>query len=84
MSEKVITMISKEEIEEELTFECFRLELHHEYKINGESVRIDKPLLVQCVMPLGEYFGLPRYDKQDIARMLFDKLVADMRGKEWE
>lgn len=63
-------------------FECFRLELHHEYKINGETVQIDKPLLVQCVMPFGELFGLPRYNKQDIARMLSEKLIADIREGE--
>lgn len=82
MSDKVITMKSTDEIQEELTLECFRIELHHEYRIKGESVKIDKPLSVQCVMPLGEGFGLPRYNKQDIARLLSEKLVADMRGEE--
>ena len=74
-------MISKDEIQEELQLECFRIVFHHEYKINGKRVKIDEPLSVQCVMPLGECFGLPRYNKQDIVRMLSEKLVTDIRGE---
>lgn len=83
MSEnKVITMRSTDEIQKELQLECFRLELHHEYKMGREKVKIDKPLVVECVMPLGEHFGLPRYNKRDIVRILSEKLTADMRGEE--
>lgn len=81
MSDKVITVISKEE-KEELTLECFRIELHHEYKINGKRVKIDEPLSVQCVMPLGDGFGLPRYSKREIVMMLSEKLTGNMRGEE--
>ena len=78
---KVITLISTDEIQQKLKLECFRLELHHEYKIGGETIKIDKPLAVECVMPVDEIFGLPTYNKREIIRMLSEKLIADMRGE---
>lgn len=67
---------------EELMVECFRLTFTHEYKVNGERKKIDLPITVECVMPLGEMFGVPRYSKRDIVMMLSKKLTADMRGDE--
>lgn len=79
---KVITLISTDEIQQKLKLECFRLELHHEYKIGGETIQIGKPLAVECVMPVDEIFALPIYSKREIIMMLSEKLTAGMRGEE--
>lgn len=68
--------------EEEFAIECFRLTLYHEYRQNGKRIKIDEPLSAECVMPLGEMFGIPRYSKEEIARILSEKIEVQLRGEE--
>ena len=82
MSKKVIEMISKEEIDESLKYECFTLVLRHEMKVGGERVKIDKPIKAECIAPLGLSFRPTVYEKAEIVRALAEKLItANMRGE---
>lgn len=75
-------MSEREELNERVFMECFRLTLHHEYMENGERVIVDKPLTVQCMFPLGELFRVPCYNKQEVVGMLYKRLVEYIMEEE--
>lgn len=78
---KVINLHSEEDIKESLKLEIFELTLNHEYRIDGARIKIEDPVTVQMCMPIGEFFGIPKYNKADIIRDLTRRMI-EMEGKE--